>query len=414
MHVSSAPAWSFSGKSEEKASFNTPGPGNYNPKTQKFGNSPNVKIGTSSRSNIFASATPGPGAYNTSGCLTDRPAPKIGTSKRAPLSESVLTPGPGTYEIKSTAVEGPKFSMPGRSPNKAFDNMPGPGHYDHSITEQSIRERAPAYKMGTEARTERPQSAYVPGPGTYSTDVKDKGPKWGFGSQSRENVFKIDVPGPGTYNMPNSLSNRGCTMTGRQSDSPIDNTPGPGAYNPTSVRPKSPNWSLGKSPRISSTSSSKFAPGPGAYNIKSEFNTNAPKFGTSTRGPLNGSIDTPGPGQYNGTSKYTGPAYSMRPKTANKSGSSGPGPGQYNPSSSCGNLSWSMGKEAKGLNLGQEKLKAAPGPGQYNVTKGLGGPQWGFGTASRSKGKKEFTPGPGAYGSYSTIGNLPGYAKTSR
>lgn len=413
MNVSSAPAWSFPGRSEEKSTFTTPGPGNYNPKLQTFSNTPNVKIGTSSRSNIFASTTPGPGAYNTSGSLTNRPAPKIGSSKRPPLSDSLLTPGPGTYEIKSTAVEGPKFSMPGRSSSKKLDNMPGPGHYDHSQTEQNVRERAPAYKIGTEARTERPQSAYVPGPGTYSVDKKDLGPKWGFGSQSRDNIFKIEVPGPGTYNMPSSQSNRGFSMTGRKPDSPKDQNPGPGAYNPAPVRPKSPNWTLGKSPKGESRNNS-MAPGPGAYNIKSELNSSAPVFGTSTRGPLNGSINTPGPGQYNENFKNTGPAYSMRPKTATKNASSVPGPGQYNPSASCGNFSWTIGKEAKGLNLAQEKKRAAPGPGQYNVTKGLGGPKWGFGSSGRNNAKKDFTPGPGAYSSYSTIGNLPSYAKTSR
>lgn len=416
MHISSAPAWSFPGKIEEKSSFQTPGPGNYNPGSSVFENSPNYRIGTSTRGNIFADNTPGPGAYKHESSVTGRPAPKIGTSKRQPLSDSVDTPGPGTYELKSAAVEGPKYTMPGRSPRKTGDNLPGPGHYDQSLNDHCVKEKAPSYRIGTEPRTERPQSAYVPGPGTYNPEAKEKGPKWAFGSQSRDNLFKIEVPGPGSYNMPESLSKRGCTMTGRKSDGSKEAVPGPGAYNPGMVRPKSPNWTLGKSPRGDFTNSSRQAPGPGAYNVRGELGKTAPLFGTSNRPPLSDVTATPGPGTYNGGAQFSSPSFTMRPRTGSKKNEAVPGPGQYNPngSVSSGNIRWTIGKEAKSLNLSQEKLRHQPGPGQYNPNKGLGGPHWGFGSASRSKDFKTFTPGPGAYQSYSSIGNLPGYAKTSR
>jgi hypothetical protein len=311
-------------------------------------------------------------------------------------------------------VEGPKYSMPGRKPGKNIENSPGPGYYDHSLHEMSIKEKAPSYRIGTESRGERPQSAYVPGPGSYNPDTKEKGPKWAFGSQSRDNVFKIEVPGPGSYNMPGSLSSRGCTMTGRKSEGLNDSTPGPGAYNPGMVRPKSPNWSLGKSPRSDFTSHSKQAPGPGAYNVRGDLGKTAPLFGTSNRPPLSDVQATPGPGAYNGSGKFSSPSYSMRPRTASKKGDLMPGPGQYNPSASTGNIKWTIGREAKSLNLSQEKLKFIPGPGQYNPHKGLGGPQWGFGSAPRSKDRKDPNPGPGAYQSFTSIGNLPSYARTSR
>ncbi|OMJ81022.1 hypothetical protein SteCoe_18583 [Stentor coeruleus] len=414
MHISSAPAWSFGGKSDEKQHFNTPGPGNYNPSVSKFENSPNYRIGTSSRESLKPSGTPGPGTYESKSTIINKPAPKIGTSQRPPLNDAIETPGPGTYQIRPTTIEGPKYTMTSRRSTSKINSSPGPGHYDQSLNEVNSREKAPSYKIGTSSRTERPNSAYIPGPGQYTATSRDKGPSWGFGSQSRDNIFKIDVPGPGTYSSPNTLSKRGCSMTGRKPDSPLNSNPGPGSYNPSSTtRPKSPMWSLGKSPRGDFTARSRAVPGPGTYSPNISLGKTAPVFGSSSRPPLSNVTDTPGPGEYNAIPKNTTPSYTMRPRTATQRKNYGPGPGQYNPSASCCDFKWTIGKEQKGMDLSLVKTMSVPGPGYYNTSKGLGGPKWGFGSEPRGKEYKNSNPGPGSYTTYSCIGNLPDYARRS-
>lgn len=411
MHVTSAPAWSFRVKPEEKNNFLTPGPGNYNPSLSKYENSPNYKIGTSSRDANIISSTPGPGTYESKSTILGKPAPKIGSSQRLPLSETIETPGPGAYQIFDPA-EGPKFSMQGRKDPGTFSLNPGPGHYNQGLNDVNSKDRAPTYRIGSGSRTERPSSAIVPGPGAYNADKKHSGPSWGFGTQSRVSVFKLDIPGPGTYTNTDSLTRRGFSMAGRRPQSSNNSYPGPGSYNPsTTDRPKSPGWSMGKSSRDKALANGSGIPGPGSYSSCNTLGKTAPVFGSSTRQGLSSVSQTPGPGEYNAYYKNHGPSYSMRPKTASSNKNSGPGPGQYNPSASCGDFKWTMGKEPKGLNLSLSKTTSVPGPGYYNCNKGPGGPKWGFGSEPKSKIFKDPNPGPGSYATYSTIGNLPGYAR---
>ena len=206
-------------------------------------------------------------------------------------------------------------------------------------------------------------------------------------------------------------------MTGRKPEGPSDNYPGPGAYNPNDKRPKSPAWSMGRTPRGDFTAGKLGVPGPGAYSPKSGLGNAAPHFGSAKRPPLNDVNDTPGPGAYYAEARVVkdSPSYSMRPRTAKSRQSGGPGPGQYNPSASCTQFKWTMGKEEKGFDLTNKNGASVPGPGLYNTVKGLGGPKWSFGTEQRSHDHKSSNPGPGAYNIFSSISNLPRYAiKTSR
>lgn len=416
MHLTSAPAWSIQGRTDEKSTDRNPGPGAYNPTTSKFENSPNCRIGTSSRDGFLTASNPGPGTYEIKSTILSGPSLKIGTSKRPPLSECEETPGPGTYEIRSLTVEGPCYTMPGRSSTKSINHSPGPGHYESITADIATGERAPSYKIGTGSRTERPSSAYVPGPGTYNANSNNPGPKWGFGSQSRENlnIFKLDIPGPGTYLIPDTLNKRGCSMTSRKNDGNKDTNPGPGSYNPTSKRQKSPSWTIGSGQRGDFTSGKHQVPGPGTYQIKAELGKTAPLFGSSKRPPLSDINDTPGPGEYFIHKGKDAPAYTMRPKTATNKKEFGPGPGHYNPSASCTQFKWTIGKEKKEMDFGNYSNKV-PGPGVYNTMKGLGGPKWTFGTQPRTVKNKVDNPGPGSYNLYSSISNLPRYAvKASR
>ena len=415
MHLTANPAWSFQGRSQEKFNDANPGPGAYNPGITKFENSPNFRIGTGSRSTFVVKNTPGPGNYNIKSSFSGSTSTRIGTSKRPPLNDTIQTPGPGTYEIRSCAIEGPQYSMPGRKSTRSGNNSPGPGHYNQSINDVNTKERAPSYRIGSGSRTERPGSAYVPGPGTYTSSTKNPGPSWGFGTQSRDNLlFKLDIPGPGTYSIPISLSQKGISITGRKIEAAADNFPGPGSYNPPTERQTSPSWSMGKTSRSDFSNLKRSVPGPGTYSPKKADGKVGIAFGTSNRPPLADINDTPGPGEYTVKPKSETPAYSMRPKTATSRGDNMPGPGQYNPSASCTQFKWTIGKEQKDMDFGGSKGKLVPGPGVYNISKGLGGPKWSFGTSSRGHSRKASNPGPGAYNIFSSISNLPSYATHNR
>ena len=47
----------------------------------------------------------------------------------------------------------------------------------------------------------------MPGPGFYNTARTLGGPKWGFGSSSRNKSKKNNMPGPGAYEIYSSLAN---------------------------------------------------------------------------------------------------------------------------------------------------------------------------------------------------------------
>lgn len=411
MDTSSAPAWTFGGRSVDKNNFTTPGPGNYNPSSSNLEKSPNFKIGTSSRNSLLSSTTPGPGTYEAKSTIINKPAPKIGSSKRPPLTETLETPGPGAYQVEPKVVAGPKFTMLGRKDQNANSSNPGPGHYDQSLNEYAVKDRAPAYKIGSGSRTERPNSDNLPGPGAYDSNAKTIGPSWGFGSQPRSNSSKAGIPGPGSYSNTDLVSKKGFTMNGRPQNSIQNSNPGPGSYNPADSISKAPGWSLGKSSRGNFSSKSREMPGPGAYSPQITKEKSASVFGSSTRKPINKVYETPGPGEYNVVNKNNAPSFTMRPKTASNKKNLNPGPGEYNPSSSCCELKWTIGKEQKGLNFSAEKGIFAPGPGHYDVNKQLGGPKWGFGSEQRGKDTKNANPGPGSYTNYTSIGNLPGYAR---
>jgi hypothetical protein len=77
--------------------------------------------------------TPGPGAYTPSVKLIRKRAPscKVGTGKRNDSSKGHKNPGPGTYDLRTQRVEGPKwlFTTTDRT-EKSLATEPGPGTYN--------------------------------------------------------------------------------------------------------------------------------------------------------------------------------------------------------------------------------------------------------------------------------------------
>lgn len=196
----------------------SPGPGAYNlndmgkPNAYILSGSgrapPGYKIGTENRSNFLGgtSCSPGPGAYvpadRVASQKTKSPICIIGTSQRPPLSLIGRTPGPGSYSLKETIGEGPKHSMRPRTAVILRNSNPGPGSYTASA--QVIVKRPPTAVIGTDRRGNNFAGLKnSPGPGAYLTfaDKKGSSPSYSFGKERPQTAY-VGGPGPGAYKVP--------------------------------------------------------------------------------------------------------------------------------------------------------------------------------------------------------------------
>lgn len=95
-----------------KEASKIPGPGSYDPDLRLKKHYGNVRIGSANRDSLNKELikTPGPGAYDArfEAVKNKEPGVKMGTSIRRPLSANPRVPGPGSYEIPSKMIEGPK------------------------------------------------------------------------------------------------------------------------------------------------------------------------------------------------------------------------------------------------------------------------------------------------------------------
>lgn len=178
-------------------------------------------------------------------------------------------------------------------------------------------ETAPNYRIGTSQRVgERRKDS--PGPGAYDYSGEYEGPKWGFGSDSRnKDIAKNEGPGPGTYKAYIIKDTKAFSMSPRHPNAAKSLSPGPGTYNPA-LKKETPLFSIGKGPRESLKNKVE-VPGPGTYQSRTwteEF-SNATKFGTDNRRPISSVSAVPGPGAYVTTGRPgEGPAFTMRSRTA--------------------------------------------------------------------------------------------------
>lgn len=337
MYLTSPPAWSFAKKYASKIESNAPGPGAYSPKGANLEKSPNYKIGTSSRDARRSSNSPGPGAYNPSKS-EHSPAPKMGFSQREPLSDSLANPGPGTYQVPPKFQEGPKYSISGKHSTRLIGEVPGPGHYSQDLNAFTMKERPPSARIGTSQREDFTQNGRnAPGPGAYEVlRPQSAGPKWGFGNDARDKLFKSEAPGPGTYEMGNTLDRKAWSISGKHPEiGDKTSIPGPGAYDPKLFKADLPAYSVGRSSRSDFTKGFEKSPGPGTYENKGlRPSSSAPKLGTSKRPPLSQTEDIPGPGAYEFRSTNDGPQYSIPGRDAKQQRPKTPGPGHYNPDGS--------------------------------------------------------------------------------
>jgi len=186
----------------------TPGPGAYDPTLNIKTQQPAYRIGSASRDGLSRekSGTPGPGNYNPALTKSGQNI-KIGTSMRSPLSASVKTPGPGSYQFSPKVGEGPKYIINPRRDDVAKSQqsryIPGPGAYNPSV--EFVKGKNPAIGMGTSSRDGLYATKSNPGPGQYDVRGRLGGPKWGFGSEQKTSEYKSSTPGPGTYNLKSTV-----------------------------------------------------------------------------------------------------------------------------------------------------------------------------------------------------------------
>jgi len=203
-NISSAPKWSFKGKSPHSARSATPGPGSYSsagPDQHKYTKSPQFGFGSQPRDGSRPRSAPGPGQYTPSD--NDRTSSAkygFGSATRRAGPWRADQPGPGAYNTSvRVGVEGPKYSAGGRREGGSRPMTPGPGSY-HPPTEGMVNQEraAPKWAFGTSPREGGSRGA-IPGPGAYNAaDALGAGPKYSFRAQL-ESARRPSTPGPGAH-----------------------------------------------------------------------------------------------------------------------------------------------------------------------------------------------------------------------
>lgn len=141
------PGWSLVPKRPSSALVNSakvPGPGSYTP--EYFGKAPAWRVGSATRPNLGGSTAPGPGAYNPRVLGLNGPSYRVGTGLRQNLSQTTNFPGPGTYQLRPSTGDGPKYGMTPKREDlngKLMATIPGPGTYTPRVG--FVKERPPSH-----------------------------------------------------------------------------------------------------------------------------------------------------------------------------------------------------------------------------------------------------------------------------
>ena len=150
--------------------------------------------------------------------------------------------------------------------------------------------------------------ANIPGPGHYLQDkLKKEDYKFSMGAKLGEGFTKLNVPGPGSYAIPETIkearSQRFGTGVRASLEAGPRNQPGPGQHSPepTRVLKSSPRFGFGTDVRKDRNKA--FSPGPGTYALGNLIGAEGKK------NTMHSTIDykpekkensyKPGPGQYN-------------------------------------------------------------------------------------------------------------------
>ena len=307
--------FSFGLKYKDKPKEMTPGPGNYNIRTEKDLKVPSTIFGYEKKLDSGnMNKSPGPGRYNCDINTTNVQHPKYSFGREKRLSDNNNdNPGPGSYKHKEyVGKEGKKISMGLKLKSKSMEYIPGPGQYKTN-NYNSVLKKLPDIKIGTAQRFSTSNLfSENPGPGQYNDEdmvkyIKLKKPSWKIGTSLRKPLSDItDSPGPGRYNISKNIGEGVPQYSMRTKDKEVGNrfiTPGPGRYNNGELNnfKHYPSWKIGTSTRDDSLKKvvREGFPGPGTYQYYDKHLLSAPKYGFGTQKRYKDKYnDNPGPGSY--------------------------------------------------------------------------------------------------------------------
>lgn len=423
--LSSAPRWSMLGKPRTPSVDRrpiVPDPGSYSSldpcMTSKMTRSPRAQFGsnTSIRKVLEAEpkeSNPGPGAYNHQarddlGQVPRATSAMIGTPRQRDRTSRETTPDPGNYmpaspqstsKMTRTPSYGFSSSRASRFPTLK-ERAPGPGAYTHkdAIGKADSKDAGASFASSPRLRDRtRPES---PDPGSYvatepsMTSRMRRSPKANFDSRAStgrliektpDSPRREAMPGPGTYSHKELLGSEGTApsfeRSAQRKTQIRTGTPDPGVYVPVDPSVTS------KMSRVVGYGFSDVATGRvplenGSKLDLAKDDEAVPNTLRSPRGSNGGHQasrkDIPGPGSY----ETVGP----QPATAPSSPRWGFGNVEARPS---------QGPSRAASNT------VTPGPGYYVKGPTVGvGPK--FTIRGRTEGRRESTPGPGAYGGHYT------------
>ena len=313
--------------------------------------------------------------------------------------------------------------------------MPGVGKYELAKDFD-----APCFKVGKEKRVNLNLNECAlknPGPDKYNAEgIASTTPKWTFSKTERFGnkkpksayVRRLNVPGPGSYNLKTYMGKEGPHYTFNKvvynhTDAidesmfkKIKDYPSPHSYFKNRIyMTDTPIYTISKLQRDKATNSDKFAlttPGPQKYHPNKYVSSTMKHFPIWTMNKADDEkkgknkkvkrTQTPGPGHYtikNGILP-NGPHYSMGKKLKKKKREEWPGPGKYEAISVHfpTEPKFSFGKEERK----DDKLKIIvkdgyPGPNKYNQSDSKFNNVGNFTRDKRYKEEKYITPGPGQY-----------------
>jgi hypothetical protein len=190
-----------------------PGPGAYMPDdTTSRKKEPNFGFGKDSRlKQAGKNPSPEPSRYRIKDDLMYKTTSSwgMGYGKKTDLSKTLAdTPGPGSYEMRSTITDGRKYGIGNKMDMFRIDrdNSPGPGSYQSEVV--NLKKQHRSFKWSKSTRFDIKNRNNSPGPGNYQPTSNFGGAKYGFGSFSRDKINKTDdVPGPGQYEQKGLLNN---------------------------------------------------------------------------------------------------------------------------------------------------------------------------------------------------------------
>ncbi|XP_071528740.1 LOW QUALITY PROTEIN: protein CIMAP1C-like [Panulirus ornatus] len=385
------PAFTMGSRHEAKLDKAGPGPGQYNVTglSNKGKDEPVAASMHIKPKDPKMYITPAPCDYSPDKAETkvNESSPSFSFGVKVENGRPSDAPAPNSYNIPSllgSTKEGsknsaPSFTMSARArPDEDKMKVPGPGSYDDATVDKYKTIKSPSFSMGQ--RTVIPSdNTMKPGPGAHCPEkYQHSGPKITMAPRLPDEVDKMNVPGPGTYdsgdlnkcreklpaftmapktslpsdNSPKPAPNAYCpekyqdsgpkfTMAPRPADE-VDkmNIPGPGTYNSgdlDSCREKLPAFTMAPKTNLPSDNSPK--PAPNAYSPE-KYVPSGPKFTMAPRPAEEvDKMKVPGPGAYEAgdldKSRVSLPAFTMSPKTSLPTDhTQKPAPNAYSPEKS--------------------------------------------------------------------------------